>query len=152
MSTRRILLGQLAAVLAVGPAIAATESNKSPLIKVYKSPTCGCCSKWIDHVQTAGFQVEATDVVDVAVYKQQYGVPRELSACHTGIVAGYVVEGHVPADDIIRLLREQPDVVGIAVPGMPMGSPGMESPRPERYETLAFDKEGGITVFAVHEA
>jgi hypothetical protein len=151
MNKRRQFLGQCAAMLALGPVFAAGEQTKSPLLKVYKSRTCSCCGKWIDHMRAAGFEVEATNVADVNVYKQQYGVPPQLSACHTGIVDGYVIEGHVPADDIIRLLRARLEVTGIAVPGMPMGSPGMESPRPERYETLSFDAAGNIEVFAVHE-
>jgi hypothetical protein len=148
MNKRRELLGQFAAVLAIGPVFAADK--QAPLIKVYKSPTCGCCSKWIDHVREAGFEVTAANVADVSVYKQEYGVPPSLSACHTGIVEGYVIEGHIPADDIIRLLRERPEVAGLAVPGMPMGSPGMETPSPVRYETLAFRKDGSIEVYAVH--
>ena len=147
MNTRRQFIGQLAMVVAAGPALA---TEKSPLIQVYKSPTCGCCSKWVDHLRDAGFTVEATNVRDVSVYKREYGLPPQLASCHTGIVQGYVVEGHVPADDVIRMLREKPAIKGIAVPGMPMGSPGMEGPNSDRYETLSFDAAGTIAVFAVH--
>ena len=147
MSTRRQFIGQLAMVVAVGPALA---TEKSPLIQVYKSPTCGCCSKWVDHMRYAGFEVEASNVRDVGVYKREYGLPPQLASCHTGIVEGYVVEGHVPADDVIRVLKEKPAIKGIAVPGMPIGSPGMEGPNPDRYETLSFDANGEIEVFAVH--
>jgi len=147
MNTRRHFIGQLAMAVVVGPAFAA-ENN--PLIQVYKSPTCGCCGKWVDHLRDAGFAVEATNVRDVSVYKREYGLPPQLASCHTGIVQGYVVEGHVPADDVIRMLRDKPAIKGIAVPGMPLGSPGMESPNPVRYETVSFDAAGETAVFAVH--
>ena len=94
--------------------------------------------------------VKATDVPSMAGVKRQAGVPRAVSSCHTAFVAGYVVEGHVPADDIKRLLTERPDVAGIAVPGMPIGSPGMEGPNPQPYDTLAFDEDGAVTHFASH--
>jgi hypothetical protein len=149
MNDRRIFLGKLAALCAATSVNAFAESG--PLVKVYKSKTCGCCSKWVDHLREAGFTVEATNVPDVSVYKRQHGVPPQLASCHTAIVQGYVVEGHVPADDVIRMLKLQPEVLGIAVPGMPLGSPGMEAPNPEYYETLAFDGFGNTEVFAVHE-
>jgi hypothetical protein len=101
-------------------------------------------------MRDAGFDVTATNVADVSVYKQQYGLPPELAACHTGIVEGYVVEGHVPADDVIKMLRQKPDITGIAVPGMPMGSPGMEGPNPANYVSIAFDESGNTSVFMAH--
>jgi hypothetical protein len=119
-------------------------------ITVYKSPTCGCCSKWVRHLEQNGFTVKAYDVQDVNAYKERFGVPVTLGACHTAMVDGYVVEGHVPADDIKRLLAERPKVKGIAVAGMPSGSPGMESPTPERYEVQSFDAAGAIKTFARH--
>jgi len=148
MLKRRVFIGQLAAVVTMSAFSAHAED--APLMKVYKSPTCGCCSKWVEHMRDAGFEVETSNVRDVGVYKREYGLPPELASCHIGIVDGYVVEGHVPADDVIRMLKEKPAIKGIAVPGMPIGSPGMEGPNPDRYETLSFDANGTIEVFATH--
>ena len=118
-------------------------------IVVYKSPTCGCCDGWIDHMRAAGFRVIARDTSDVGAVKRRLGVLPTLGSCHTAIVAGYVVEGHVPADAVKRLLEERPKIVGIAVPGMPAGSPGMEDARPHvSYEVIAFDAAGRTSVFA----
>ena len=117
-------------------------------IDVYKDPNCGCCQRWVEHLQANGFSVKVHDVADFMQYKQ--GVPSELAACHTAKVGGYLIEGHVPASDIRRLLKERPKVSGIAVPGMPAGSPGMEGPRAQRYEVLTFDKDGNTAVFAQH--
>jgi hypothetical protein len=116
---------------------------------VYKSPTCGCCGKWVEHMREAGFKVETTDVEDVAAVKKKFGLPAGLGSCHTAIVDGYVVEGHVPAEEVKRLLEERPEVAGLAVPGMPIGSPGMEQgDRVDSYEILTFDSEGRTTVYA----
>ena len=120
-----------------------------PEVQVYKSPTCGCCDKWIEHLRAEGFGVRATDVADVTPIKRENGLPPQLASCHTAFVGGYLVEGHVPAADVKRLLAERPDVAGLAVPGMPIGSPGMEGPRPERYRVLSFGSEG-VGVFAEH--
>ncbi len=117
---------------------------------VYKSPTCGCCTKWVDHLESEGFRIQAHDVSDIRGVKRQYGVLPALSACHTALVGGYVIEGHVPASDIRRLLRERPPVVGLAVPGMPRGSPGMEAPITESYEVLTFDRDGRTSIFSRH--
>jgi hypothetical protein len=149
MYQRRSVLKYFTTILLASPVAAFAEST-GPLIQVYKSRTCGCCSKWVEHMREAGFIVEATNVPDVNVYKIEYGVPRELGACHTAVVEGYVVEGHVPADDVIKMLRQKPEITGIAVPGMPMGSPGMETPQPQNYETLTFDADGNTTVWASH--
>jgi hypothetical protein len=150
MNKRRDFLRLLTVTLVGSPLIAWAE-NEVPVVQVYKSATCGCCSKWVDHMRAAGFAVEASNVRDVNLYKQEHGVPPQLASCHTALVDGYVVEGHVPADDVIKLLRERPEVIGIAVPGMPMGSPGMESPNPEYFETIAFNSAGPVAVFAVHK-
>jgi hypothetical protein len=153
MLNRRHLLHQLVLISGSLPLLSLAniqDQGKWPAVKVYKSPTCGCCGKWVTHLQNAGFEVSAEDVADVGVYKQEYGLPRQLASCHTAIVGGYVVEGHVPAEDVQRLLTEQPDIVGIAVPGMPMGSPGMESPNPENYATLVFTANGDVSVWAQH--
>jgi hypothetical protein len=139
---KRILLS--AVLLAVSFTAAATD------IAVYKSPTCGCCSKWVRHLEANGFSVKAYDVQNVNSYKDRYGVPVPLGACHTAVVEGYVIEGHVPAADIKRLLADRPKLKGLAVPGMPAGSPGMEGPTTENYEVLGFDAQGQTSVFARH--
>lgn len=115
---------------------------------VYRSPACGCCYDWAEHMRQAGFQVQVEDRNDLAPIKAEMGVPSDLSSCHTARIGDYVIEGHVPAADVRRLLAERPDVRGLAVPGMPVGSPGMEGPRPDRYSVVAFDGEGGREVFA----
>jgi hypothetical protein len=115
---------------------------------VYKSPTCGCCSAWIEHVRRAGVRVLARDLDDFTEMKRAFGVPPALESCHTAQIGRYLVEGHVPADLVLRLLREQPDARGLAVPGMPIGSPGMEGGTPERYDVLLFDRAGRTRVFA----
>lgn len=141
----------LAAVFLVG---CSNGAAGQPTIQVYKTPTCGCCTKWIDHLEAAGFEVEATDLPDLTSLKRENGVPAELVSCHTAIVDGYVIEGHVPAQDIARLLAERPSIGGLAVPEMPLGSPGMEHPDPARhqpYDVMAFGPEG-VRVFASHAA
>jgi hypothetical protein len=119
-------------------------------VTVYKSPTCGCCNAWIKHLEANGFEVKAHNVNDLDAYKRRYGVTPQLAACHTAVVDGYVVEGHVPAADIKQLLAERPKVKGIAVPGMPMGSPGMEGPVSEPYSSVTFDEAGRMKVYARH--
>jgi len=120
-------------------------------VTVYKSPTCGCCKQWVKHMQANGFTVKAYDVADIMQYKTANGVPLTLGSCHTAIVNGYVIEGHVPANDIKRLLKERPPVRGLAVPGMPVGSPGMEQgAHKDHYDVLTFDAQGRTTTFARH--
>ena len=120
---RTISTAVLAAFLALAAPAAWAENAKAV---VYKSPTCGCCSKWIDHLEKNGFEVEAKDVPDVTPIKRANGVPPGMTACHTAMVGGYFIEGHVPAEDVKRLLEEHPQIAGLTVPGMPVGSPGME--------------------------
>ncbi|MGQ0591647.1 MAG: DUF411 domain-containing protein [Gammaproteobacteria bacterium] len=117
-------------------------------ITVSKTPQCGCCKKWVDHLRNNGFEVAVVDMDSVEPVKRQNGVPAALGSCHTAVVDGYVVEGHVPADLIKRLLNERPKVKGLAVPGMPMGSPGMEGPQKHPYQVLTFDDEGETSVYA----
>lgn len=119
------------------------------VIQVYKSPTCGCCKKWNDYLTANGFQVTSRDMDDVSPIKAELGVPRKLVSCHTAVVQGYVIEGHVPAADIARLLREKPKVVGLSAPGMPGASPGMDTGS-DPYEVLTFDAKGETTVWARH--
>lgn len=120
-------------------------------ITVFRSPTCGCCGQWIEHMQAAGFIVKDNVTEDMTAIKEQYGVPANLASCHTTVVDGYVVEGHVPAEDVQRLLVEKPEVAGIAVPGMPIGSPGMESgDYVEPYTVFSFTESGETAAFAEH--
>lgn len=119
-------------------------------IAIYKTPTCGCCTLWVEHLQANGFSPTVSNLNDLTPVKRSNGVPTALQSCHTAVVDGYVIEGHVPAADVRRLLAERPDVAGLAVPGMPIGSPGMEGPNPEPYSVLAFDRNGGTEVFARH--
>ncbi|MFQ5938123.1 MAG: DUF411 domain-containing protein [Acidiferrobacterales bacterium] len=117
-------------------------------VVVYKSATCGCCKDWIRHLEANGFAVKAHDVSDLAALKRQNGVSRRLASCHTARIGDYVIEGHVPAQDIKRLLAAKPNVKGLAVPGMPVGSPGMEvGARKDRYNVYTFDKAGRTTVY-----
>ena len=106
---------------------------------------------WVAHLEQNGFKVKATDVPDMRGIKQEAGVPRAVNSCHTAMVDGYVVEGHVPAEDIKRMLAERPEIAGIGVPGMPMGSPGMEGPNPQPYDVLAFDEDGTLSHYASHQ-
>ena len=152
---RRMLLGVglVLAGAASGWAPADAQEPAGATIDVYKSPTCGCCVIWVNHLQEHGFKVTVTDVPNVTPLKQRLGIRPELSSCHTAVVGDYAIEGHVPASDIKRLLEEGPRVAGLAVPGMPLGSPGMEMRDPsrhERYEVLAFDGAGNTEVWATH--
>ncbi|WP_239112616.1 DUF411 domain-containing protein [Halomicronema sp. CCY15110] len=120
-------------------------------LTVFRSPTCGCCGLWIDHMEQAGFTVRDEVTEDMATVKQEYGLPQNLASCHTTIADGYVIEGHIPAADVQRLLTEKPDIAGIAVPGMPIGSPGMESGNyVEPYTVFSFTDAGETAAFAEH--
>lgn len=135
----------LAAAVLAGCARAGAEN---PTVTVYKSPTCNCCTKWVSHLEENGFTVKTTNLPNVMPVKNRLGVPQALSSCHTAVVDGYVVEGHVPADVIQRMLAERPDITGIGVAGMPIGSPGMEGPNPQPYDVIAFDRRGRQEVYA----
>ena len=117
-------------------------------VTVYKTPTCGCCAKWVDHLEANGFRVKVVDLADVTPMKIRYGVPADLGSCHTALVSGYFVEGHVPAEEIHRMLETGEPIAGLAVPGMPMGSPGMEGFRSDPYDIVAVEKDGGRRIFA----
>ena len=137
------------------PAMAArAEDAREPVheIVVNKSPTCSCCVKWVDHLRAEGFVAKVVDTDDLGSVKQSLKVPREHSSCHTAVVDGYFIEGHVPAADIRKLLAERPDARGLAVPGMPVGSPGMEVASGEvaPYDTLLIGADGKATVFSSH--
>lgn len=144
--SRRHLLAA-AAFLALLPAGAGARPP-APEVLLYKDPNCGCCQKWAEHMQRSGFRVVARDVPDVHAIKRAHRVPEPLGSCHTALVAGYAIEGHVPAQAVRRLLAERPaGVIGLAVPGMPLGSPGMEAAHSQRYDVLAFDARGGARVY-----
>lgn len=125
---------------------------KPALLAVYKTATCGCCAKWVEHMKQNGFTVHVTDLNDLSAIKTKHGVPSSAQSCHTAVVNGYVVEGHVPAADVKRMLKEKPAIAGIALPGMPAGSPGMEVPgiQSPGYQVLSFDKQGATRVYAKH--
>src|SRR5215468_10794059 len=132
--TRRSALVAMASLVQARLAIA----DERQVITVHKDPTCGCCSGWVQHLQNAGFVTKVFDTNDIDAVKKQLGVPDDLAACHTAEVAGYVIEGHVPAAALKLLLAEKPNATGLAVPGMPIGSPGMEGGRPEKYDVVLF--------------
>jgi hypothetical protein len=138
----------LALTLTSAVAPSTNAAPRKPTITVYKDPSCGCCKNWIEHLIKHGYRVDAKDTPAMADIKRTLGVPEALTACHTAVVNGYLIEGHVPAADIAKLLEEKPKVAGLAVPGMPMGSPGMEGPRRQHYQVLSFDKSGKTKVSA----
>ena len=148
MKKHSLALGFMAAL---GFSTAALAGGTAPSIHVYKSPTCGCCGDWIDHLEENGFDVTATNSNDMGRIKAEAGLLPGLGSCHTAIVNDYVVEGHVPADDIKRLLSEAPKATGLSVPGMPAGSPGMEmGDRKDHYKVILFNEQGQTRVFAEH--
>ena len=146
LPTLRTLPLLLALLVATGTAWAQSATQ----VEVFKSPYCGCCEKWIEHMQKNGFKVNAHNVNDVPAARKSLGMPDRVGSCHTAKVGGYLIEGHVPAADIQRLLKEKPQAVGLAAPGMPQGSPGMETATPVPYETLLVQADGSTTVFAKH--
>jgi len=147
MGQRILWGGSLAAMLSL-LGLLATQQSAAADIVVYKSPTCGCCGKWVKHMEDAGFRVDVENRRDLAPIKRELGVPERMQSCHTAKVGDYIVEGHVPADLVKRMLDEKPDIKGLAVPGMPMGSPGMEGPRQDPYDVMAIGNDGRLQVFA----
>lgn len=132
---------------------AAAESNKSVAGDVFKTPTCGCCVKWADYMAANGFELKPRDMPTGVLmrFKTDRGVKPEQAACHTAMIDGYVIEGHVPADDVKRLLAEKPDAIGLTVPDMPVGSPGMEvGDTKEPYDVLLMKKDGTTEVYSKH--
>jgi len=142
--------------LADDKAVAETtkEAEESGLhIMMHKNPGCGCCDIWAEHLRSHGFTVATKEDPQIFALKDSKGIPRPLYSCHTALIDGYFIEGHVPAQDIMSLLRLRPDsVTGLAVPGMPLGSPGMEHPRPQNFNTIAMLSDGNAYVFAQHKA
>src|SRR5262245_39307211 len=147
----RTLIVGMTGVLLLSAAVVGQQQAKPKLIpmSVYKSPSCGCCSKWVDYMRKNGFDPKVQDVDNIGALKLKLGVREDVSSCHTTEVGGYIVEGHVPVESVQRLLKERPKIAGIAVPGMPAGSPGMEVPggRKDPYNVLAFTSDGKTSVF-----
>lgn len=142
-----------AILLAFSMTSMAEESPANKAMTVYRSSTCGCCSKWKEHADLNRFIIKDIVSDDMQAIKKKYGVPEKLASCHTAIVDGYVIEGHVPAADIEKLLKIKPKVVGIAAPGMPMGSPGMEmGGKQDDYNVVSFDSAGNYQIFSEHTA
>jgi hypothetical protein len=150
----------IAAAVIVAAGVAVVAQQKAPastaaktMVTVYKTSSCGCCKLWVDHLKANGFDVQAMDVssADVRNVSKMAGLKDEDTSCHTAKIGNYVVEGHVPADDIKRMLKEKPAIAGLAAPGMPQGSPGMEQGAKEPYDVIAFKKDGTSTVYAKHK-
>jgi hypothetical protein len=150
----RCVSAALLVVVAFSSPAAHAQQKPTPVkphLTVYKSPTCGCCGKWVEYMQANGFTATVTNMADVSPIKIKHGLPARLASCHTTLVGGYVIEGHVPVADIRRLLKEKPAVAGLAAPGMPNGSPGMDIPNSPPYDVVSFDKNGRTQVFATHK-
>ena len=131
--------------------LAATSASAGSLLKVYKSPTCGCCTDWVTHMQEKGFETEVNETENLFPIKTMAQIPAGKGSCHTGFIDGYVVEGHVPAEEVERLLEERPEAIGLTVPGMPVGSPGMEmGDRRDPYEVLLIHNDGSTSVWSRH--
>lgn len=151
MNRRHFLFTSTAVLASAVSTARAAKPPALPELIVYKSPTCGCCGQWVEHLQRAGFTAKVVDTEDMAAVKRRFGVPEDAASCHTAVVAGYFVEGHVPAADIKRLLAERPAGQGIAAPGMPMGSPGMEmGDHRQPYDVLLISRTRTSRVFAHH--
>ena len=145
-----VLPGLLAALVMLS-ATHVLAAEELPTVEVYKSPSCGCCGFWVEHMKQSGFKVNIHNVQDVTPVRQNFGVPDAMASCHTAVVGGYAIEGHVPAADVKRLLRERPKAAGIAVPGMAQGSPGMEQGRgKDPYNVVLFNSGGRSSIFAQH--
>jgi hypothetical protein len=143
----------LAGVLTAALLLYLQVFGAGPTVTVYKDPFCGCCSLWAKHLEANGFQVTVHEVENMDQYKKTHGVPASMKSCHTAIVDGYTIEGHVPAEEIKRLLKERPKAKGLAVPGMPLGSPGMESGTTRQaYSVLLFDADGKSSVYRQYSA
>ncbi len=145
LNRREWLAAAVAAFFANG---ASASPVRRPTIRVRKQPGCGCCDKWADHLEENGFTVAVEEDPQLDAYRNRLGIPSRLWSCHTGVIDGYAVEGHVPADLIQRMIEQKPAIVGIAVPGMPMGSPGMEGPVKQVYDVIAFRKDATTFLYA----
>ncbi|CAL61746.1 Conserved hypothetical protein, putative thioredoxin domain [Herminiimonas arsenicoxydans] len=142
--SRMILAGVMSLPLLAGAAV--------PVVEVYKSASCGCCTEWVKHLHKNGIATKVQNVEDTSGYRARFGMPQALGSCHTARVNGYVIEGHVPATEIRRLLAEKPKALGLAVPAMPMGSPGMEGPRSDPYDVLLVQANGRYSTYRHYSA
>jgi hypothetical protein len=154
LSHRFVQRAALAVLLAASAPLAAQTTRKPAAAAkavealVHLTPTCGCCGKWTEHLETAGFTVTRNVTKELEAVPARQRVPAQLRSCHTAVIGDYLVEGHVPADVIQKMLKERPEIAGIAVPGMPVGSPGMEGPNPRPYSIVAFKADGTTYEFA----
>lgn len=144
MQRRTLLQAMLVTTL---PVSVLARAAVTPVVDVYKTAACGCCEGWIEHLKANGFSVKAQNVSDTGTYREKFGIPNDFGSCHTGFVQGYAVEGHVPAAEIKRLLAEKPKARGLAVPSMPLGSPGMEGPRKDPYDVYLVKADGSTSVY-----
>jgi hypothetical protein len=152
----RLLFVLLCVAVSTGSVVAqrgqrASRPAAARHLTVYKNATCGCCAKWIDYMKAHGFTATVTDMPDVAPIKEKNGVPSSLKSCHTALIGNYVIEGHVPVEDVQKMLREKPAIAGLAAPGMPAGSPGMDVPNSPPFDVMSFDKAGNSSVYARHK-
>ncbi|MDY7547092.1 DUF411 domain-containing protein [Glaciimonas sp. CA11.2] len=145
MFRRRTVASLVTIFLVFG--INSTVFAAKPVIAVFKDANCGCCTGWIKHLEDSGFAVNATNVADTSAYRKKFQIPATLASCHSAVVSGYAIEGHVPAKDIQRLLKEHPKAIGLAVPGMPSGSPGMDGPNKMAYDVILVKNDGTQSVF-----
>ena len=148
VARRWVLIALAAAPLALA---SMRVLSAAPAVSVFKLTGCGCCDLWAEHLRKNGFAVSVRAVPDLTPVRARYGIPDVFGTCHTALVDGYAIEGHVPAADIHRMLRTKPKIAGLAVPGMPAGSPGMEGPRSDPYDVLAFDRSGAAKVYAHYQ-
>jgi hypothetical protein len=145
---RALAIALVLSPLGLFGAVLLAQRPQPTVVEVFKTPTCGCCANWVKHLEQNGFRTKVTDLGDLTQIKNKHGVPGKVESCHTALVGGYIVEGHVPAADIQKLLKAKPGVAGIAVPGMPVGSPGMEQgSRVDSYNVVTFTKDGQTNVF-----
>ena len=146
---KSVFIGAAVAVLLISGGVMIRSAEAAPQITVYKNASCGCCHNWVEHLRDEGFEVTAVDVDNLPAIKIANGISAELGSCHTAVIDGHVIEGHVPADAIRRMLKENPELAGLAVPGMPMGSPGMEVPSGEvqPHNVLSIDRQGSTQVY-----
>lgn len=145
MKRRTLLQGLAVAALFPG---AAFKAAAQPLVDIYLNPSCGCCGAWVDHLRANGFSVKVTQVEDTGEVRSRFKMPEKFASCHTAMVEGYALEGHVPAREIKRMLKEKPKAIGLAVPDMPIGSPGMEGARNDAYDVLLIDAKGSARIYA----
>lgn len=153
MEIRALVIALVTATVSMtGATSGRQQAPQGAMVQVYKTPTCGCCANWVKHLQAHGFATQVSELENLSELKAKHNIPGPAQSCHTATVDGYLLEGHVPAADVRRLLKERPAVLGLAVPGMPIGSPGMEVPnvKPTPYDVMTFDRDGQLKVYSSH--